>query len=268
MGEGSSWALAYAPVGRLLWRFSWPAIVGMMCNALYNVIDRIFVGLGVGTLAIAAVTVAFPLMTVLLALSLLIGVGATALISIRLGENKRKEAEVVAANAAGLLVLLPLSFSIVYLSFPEPLLRLFGASAEVMPYALDFMHIIILGSVFGSLGMGMNNFIRAEGNPIMAMSTQVLGTIINAVLNYIFIFHLGMGIKGSALATGMGQLFRYGLGFKLLFYRPQPGQIKIAQLLATAAHHLKDCFYRVCPLCPATGQLPATGNPEQIRSGL
>nr|WP_277998948.1 MATE family efflux transporter [Moorella sulfitireducens] len=196
-----------APVGRLLWRFSWPAIVGMLSNALYNVIDRAFVGRGVGPLAIAATTVAFPLMIILMALSLLVGVGATALISIRLGEQKKEEAEEVAANATTLLVLLPLGFSLIYLAFPEPFLRLFGASDEVMPYARDFMHIIMLGAAFGSLGMGMNNFIRAEGNPVMAMSTQVLGALINGVLNYIFIFHLGMGIRGSALATVVGQLF-------------------------------------------------------------
>ncbi|WP_258359854.1 MATE family efflux transporter [Moorella sulfitireducens] len=207
MTDKRSQELEFAPIGRLLWRFSWPAIVGMLCGALYNVVDRAFVGRGVGPLAIAATTVAFPIMIILMALSLLIGVGATALISIRLGEQKKEEAEVVAANATALLVLLPLCFSLLYLSFPEPILRMFGASDEVLPYARDFTHIIMLGSVFGSIGMGMNNFIRAEGNPVMAMSTQVLGALINGVLNYIFIFHLGMGIRGSALATVLGQLF-------------------------------------------------------------
>lgn len=199
--------LGHAPVGRLLWHFSWPAITGMMCNALYNIVDRAFVGHGVGPLAIAATTVAFPLMIILLALSVLIGVGTTALISIRLGEQKKEEAEVVAANGTALLILLPLCFSLIYFCFPEPILRLFGATDEVLPYARDFMHIIMLGSVLGSLGMGMNNFIRAEGNPIMAMSTQVLGALINGVLNYIFVLVLNMGIKGSALATVLGQLF-------------------------------------------------------------
>lgn len=113
----------------------------------------------------------------------------------------------MAANGTVLLILLPLCFAILYFFFPEPILRLFGANDEVLPYARDFMHIIMLGSVFGSLGMGMNNFIRAEGNPIMAMSTQVLGALINGVLNYVFIFHFHMGIKGSALATVTGQLF-------------------------------------------------------------
>ncbi|MGE5422682.1 MAG: MATE family efflux transporter [Ignavibacteriales bacterium] len=202
-----SMGMGQKDIGKLLWQFSWPAIVGMLCNALYNVVDRVFVGRGVGSLAIAATTVAFPIMVVLMALSFLIGVGATALISIRLGEKRKEDAEVVAANASVWLVILPLCLTAIYLAFPEPILRLFGASSEVMPYALDFMHIIMLGSVFGGLSMGMNNFIRAEGNPIFAMSTQVLGALINGVLNYIFIFKVGMGIKGSALATVLGQIF-------------------------------------------------------------
>lgn len=199
--------MAQQNIGRLLWKFSWPAMVGMLCTALYNVVDRIFVGQGVGSLAIAATTVAFPLMIILLALSLIIGVGATALISIRLGEQRKNEAEVIMANATVLLAILPLLFMIFYMAFPDPILRLFGASEEVLPYARDFMQIIMLGSVFGGLSMGMNNFIRAEGNPIRAMSTQVLGAVINGVLNYVFIFQLGMGIKGSALATICGQAF-------------------------------------------------------------
>lgn len=194
-------------IGSLLWQFSWPAIVGMLCNALYNIVDRVFVGRGVGSLAIAATTVAFPLMMTLMAVSVLIGVGATALISIRLGEHKLDEAEKVAAHGAAMLVILPLCLTIIYLLFADPILKLFGASAEVLPYARDFVHIIMLGSVFASLSMGMNNFIRAEGNPLRAMSTQILGALINGVLNYIFIFKVGMGIKGSALATLSGQLF-------------------------------------------------------------
>lgn len=251
--------LESGPVGRLLWQFSWPAIVGMMCNALYNIVDRAFVGRGVGTLAIAATTVAFPLMIILLALSLLIGVGATALISIRLGEQKKEEAEVVAANATSLLVLLPLCFSIIYLLFPEPILRLFGASSEVLPYARDFMHIIMLGSVFGGLSMGMNNFIRAEGNPVMAMSTQVLGALINGVLNYTFVFQVGMGIKGSALATVLGQLFstiwvlsyyltgRSLIKLKLRNFRPRlPILLSIVSIgFAPFAMELATCLQQV-----------------------
>lgn len=193
-------------IGSLLWQFSWPAIVGMLCNALYNIVDRIFVGRGVGSLAIAATTVMFPMMLILMAVSILIGVGSSALISIRLGEGRKEQAEVIAANGAIMLVILPLCMSILYFLFPVPILKLCGASTQVLPYALDFGNIIMLGSALGSLSLGMNNFIRAEGDPVMAMSTQVLGAMINAVMNYFFIFKLGLGIKGSALATVLGQL--------------------------------------------------------------
>ena len=194
-------------IGSLLWKFSLPAIVGMLVNALYNIVDRIFVGRGVGSLAIAATTVAFPIMLVFMAVAMLIGIGATALISIRLGQKKKEEAEKVAGNAAVMLLVLPSILAVIYLLFPEPILRLFGASAEVLPYARDFAHIIMMGAPLGSISFGMNNFIRAEGNPRLAMLTQIIGAVINGVLNYIFIFKLGLGIKGSALATVSGQLF-------------------------------------------------------------
>ncbi len=200
-------ALREQKIGSLLWKFSLPAIVAMLVNSLYNIIDRIFVGRGVGSIAIAATTVAFPLMLILMAFSMLIGIGATALISIRLGEQKKEEAAVIMANAMTLLIILPLILTGIYLIFADPILILFGASQQVLPYARDFTHIIMLGAFIGSISMGMNNFIRAEGNPRLAMYTQVSGTIINIVLNYVFIFQLGLGIKGSALATLSGQLF-------------------------------------------------------------
>lgn len=192
-------------IGRLLWKFSWPAIVGMLVNALYNIVDRAFVGRGVGFIGIAATTVAFPIMIIFMATSMLIAIGATALISIRLGEQKKEEAEKIAANAMLLLILFPLLLTIVYLLFPDQILGLFGAEGNVLPYAKDFTHIIVFGSVFGSIAFGMNNFIRAEGNPTIAMLTQIIGAVINVILNYIFIFKLGLGIKGSAMATISGQ---------------------------------------------------------------
>ncbi|MCR4442447.1 MAG: MATE family efflux transporter [Peptococcaceae bacterium] len=192
-------------IGRLLWNFSLPAIVGMLINSLYNIVDRIFVGRGVGSIAIAATTVAFPIMIIMMGVSILIGVGATALISIHLGERKPEEAERVAGNGAAMLVILPLLITVIYLLFSDPILVFFGADREVLPYARDFTHIIVLGSAFGSVSMGMNNFIRAEGNPRVAMLTQLIGAAINFVLNYTFIFKLGLGIKGSALATVSGQ---------------------------------------------------------------
>ncbi|MGI6412684.1 MAG: MATE family efflux transporter [Syntrophomonadaceae bacterium] len=202
----SSEQLRRRKISRLLWDFSLPAIVGMVVNSLYNVVDRVFVGRGIGSIAIAATTVAFPIMIILLAVSLLIGVGATALISIRLGEQKKEEAEVIAANAMTLLILLPALCSVVFFIFTEPILVAFGASPEVLPYARDFTQIIMLGSFLGSISMGMNNFIRAEGNPKVAMYTQLLGAAANIALNYVFIFQFGWGMKGSAFATVLAQL--------------------------------------------------------------
>jgi len=192
-------------IGKLLWKFSLPAIIAMLVNALYNIIDRIFVGRGVGSIGIAATTVAFPIMIVNMAVSMLIGVGATSLISIHLGEQKKKEAERVAGNAISTMIALALLLTVIFLLFQDPILMFFGADEEVLPYARDFTSIIMLGSVFGTISLGVNNFIRAEGNPKIAMMTQITGTLINIVLNYVFIFQLGLGIKGSALATICGQ---------------------------------------------------------------
>lgn len=192
-------------IGGLLWSFSLPAIIGMLVNSLYNVVDRIFVGRGIGSLGIAATTVSFPIMILLMGVSILIGVGATALISIRLGEQDNEGAEKVAGNAMTMLVLLPATLAVIVLFSIEPVLTAFGASSEVLPYARDYLQIIMLGAVFGSIGMGMNNFIRAEGNPHMAMYTQILGAVVNIILNYFYIFVFKWGMKGAAFATITGQ---------------------------------------------------------------
>ncbi|HAA09962.1 MAG TPA: MATE family efflux transporter [Syntrophomonas sp.] len=199
-------AMRYQKINSLLWSFSLPAIVGMVVNSLYNIVDRIFLGRGIGSLAIAATTVAFPIMIILMAVSVLIGVGATALISIRLGEQRQEEAEKVIGTATTMIILLPTIFAFIFFLYTEPILIAFGASPEVLPYARDFMQVIMLGAVFGTISMGMNNFIRAEGNPRMAMYTQLLGGAVNVVLNYVFIFQFGWGMRGSAFATVLGQV--------------------------------------------------------------
>jgi len=192
-------------INRLLWGFSYPAIIGMLVNGLYNVVARIFVGRGIGSVGIAAITVATPIMALLMAVGMLIGIGATALISIRLGEQKNDEVERIAGNASSLLIFFSLVLSAIYFIFAAQILRLFGASPEVLPYALGYTHVIMIGAVPGTIAFGMNNFIRAEGNPRIAMQTQIIGALINIVFNYIFIFHFHWGIKGSALATIIGQ---------------------------------------------------------------
>lgn len=193
--------LGEASITKLLLKFSIPATVGMLVNALYNVVDRIFVGNGVGRLALSAITVEFPLTLVIMAFNMLIGIGASTLISIRLGEKKETEAREIMGNAFVLLLIVGAFVTVTGLVFLEPLLKLLGASQEVMPYAKDYGGIIIAGTLFFTIGMGMNNMIRAEGNPKMAMATMLIGAVTNIILDPIFIYVFGWGIKGAAIAT-------------------------------------------------------------------
>lgn len=193
-------------ISKLLLKFSVPAIIGMLVSALYNVVDRVFIGNSSGSLGIAGITIGFPIMLIMMGFAMLIGVGATALISIRLGEQKREEADVILGNAFTMLVIIGILITIPGLVFLDPILKLFGASKDVLPFAKDYMSIILIGSVFQSIGFGMNNFIRAEGNPKKAMATMLIGAILNAILAPIFIFIFHWGMKGAALATITAQL--------------------------------------------------------------
>jgi len=189
----------------LLYKFSVPAVIGMLVNASYNIIDRIFIGRGVGSLGIAGITISFPFMILMMAIGMLIGLGTTALISIRLGQQKHEEAELIMTNGMVLLILSSLLLSIVGLVFLNPLLQLFGASEDVLPYASEYMRIILVGAVFMGTSFGMNNFIRAEGNPKTAMLTIIIGAVLNIILDPIFIFTFKLGLSGAALATILAQ---------------------------------------------------------------
>ena len=183
----------------LLLEFSIPAIVGMLVQALYNVVDRIFVGNGVGPLGLAGLTVVFPVMLVQMAFSMLIGLGATALISIRLGEGRQEEAEQIMSNAFGMLVLLSLVLTVSGLVFLDPLIRLLGASEAVLPYSRDYLSIILYGGVFQAIGFGLNHMIRAQGNPRTAMATMLIGAITNTILD---------PVVGESRVPPLPQLFR------------------------------------------------------------
>ena len=198
-------SLGEEKISVLLWRFSLPAIVGMVVNALYNVVDSIFVGRGVGEIGLAAVTIAFPIMIILMGFGMLVGVGASAVVSLRLGENKQHEAEKILGNAFTLATILSVSLSAGMLLFLDPILIALGAEAEVLPYARDFTRIILLGSIFMYIGFGLNSVVRAEGNPQMAMKTILISSGLNIVLNPLFIFTFQLGISGSALATVVSQ---------------------------------------------------------------
>jgi putative MATE family efflux protein len=193
--------LATDSIPKLLLKFSLPAIVALIVNALYNIVDSIFVGQGVGDLGLAGVTICFPIVTTFIAFIMLVGMGATALISIRLGEQKQEEAETIVINALILFIVMGISLTVLGLIFLEEILLLFGATPTVLPYATKYLRIILIGSVFLAIGTGMNNFIRAEGNPKTAMVTMFIGAITNIILDYVFIFIFKWGIEGAAFAT-------------------------------------------------------------------
>lgn len=193
------------PIGRLLFNFSLPAIVGMLVGALYNIVDRVFVGNGVGTLGITGITVCFPIMVIFMAFGMLVAIGGTALFSIKLGEKREDQAETILGNSFFLTVTTLTTLAVIFYIFHVPILKLFGASPEALPLASDYLKVILIGLPVLGLGMGMNNFIRAEGRPIIAMSTQLIGAFLNIVLDPFFIFVLKMGVQGAALATVISQ---------------------------------------------------------------
>ncbi|MEW9122736.1 MAG: MATE family efflux transporter [Thermotaleaceae bacterium] len=194
-------------ISKLLMKFSVPAIVGMMVNALYNIVDRIFIGNSndLGSYGLAGITIAFPIMIILLAIGILFGVGGATLFSIRLGEKQQEKAENVMGNAFVLLVIAGFTFMILGQIFLKPILSLFGASEAVLPYAMEYMRVIFFGAIFQVVSMGMNNFIRADGNPKIAMMTMFLGAGINTLLDPLFIYVFRMGMAGAALATILAQ---------------------------------------------------------------
>jgi len=200
--------LAGEDIKKLLISFSIPSMVGMLVNALYNIVDRVFIGKipETGNLAITGIGLTFPIVTILLAFAMLVGVGAGATVSIRLGQKKKDEAEEILGNAFFLMIVINISLTILGLIFAEPILRGLGASEKTVGYALSYIRIILLGNVFNNVAFGLNNLIRAEGNPKISMYTMLFGAGLNTILDPIFIFVFGMGIEGAAIATVISQI--------------------------------------------------------------
>lgn len=194
-------------IGKLLMQYSIPAIIATTVASLYNVIDRIFIGHGVGPLAISGLALTFPFINFSAAFGSLVGSGSATMVSIRLGEKNREGAANVLGNAFTLSTLIGLTFSIVMLHFLEPILYIFGASKDTLPYAKEFMQIMLLGNVFQHLYLGMNSIMRASGAPQKAMVTTLLSVLLNLILAPIFIFWFKWGIKGAATATVCAQFF-------------------------------------------------------------
>ena len=206
--------LGYQPIGHLLMRFAIPSVVSMLVNALYNIVDQIFIGTGVGYLGNTATTVSFPLQTIILALGTMIGAGASAYAAIKLGEKREQEAEHTLGNAFFMLVLAGIIIMVVGLVFLEPILYLFGATAKNFAYSQDYASIILLGTVFNLLGIGLSNMARTDGSPNIAMLSMIAGAVLNTILDPIYIFVFHWGVKGAAIATITSQI----IGAVILVY--------------------------------------------------
>ncbi|MBN2171884.1 MAG: MATE family efflux transporter, partial [Candidatus Krumholzibacteriota bacterium] len=202
--------LASDHLGRLLVRLSLPAMIGMLVMGLYNVVDTIFVGRGVGTLAIAGIAVAFPIQIVVMAVSQMLGIGAASVVSRSLGAGRPDRAEA----AFGCMLLAAAAYGTVHIAagyiFLDPLLRAFGATAGILPHARTYMRILLLGTLFQTFAMSANNIIRAEGQARIAMVSMISGAVANIILDPILIFGLDLGLAGAAWATVLAKLVQAG----------------------------------------------------------
>ncbi|MDR1781872.1 MAG: MATE family efflux transporter [Bacilli bacterium] len=211
-----------AKITSLLWKFSLPAIVGMLVNALYNIIDRIFVGNAsdLGTNGLAGMTVVFPIFMIIMAVSLTCGVGGAALFSISMGEKKYKKANNIIGNAFALALLLTFLVAVFFFSFMDPILKQFGASETVLPYSKAYLSMILLGAMFQGWNMTGNNLIRANGSPKISMLSIILGVCVNCILAPLFIYVFKWGMTGCGLATILGMLSS-SIWIFIYFYRSQ-----------------------------------------------
>lgn len=197
----NSEALGKSPIGALLWEFSVPSIIAALVSASYNIVARVFVGQKIGTLGIAALHVSYPVMLIALAFAMMIGTGASTLISIELGKKDFVRAEKLLAQALLMFLTISALFVVLGLLYLEPVLIRFGASEEVLPLAKSYLSIIIWGIVFQEISYGVNNFIRIEGKPKIAMTTMFVSAILNGLFDYLFLFVWKTGIWGAAVSN-------------------------------------------------------------------
>ena len=195
------------PVGKLLLRLAVPTVTAQLVNALYNIVDRIYIGHihGVGDLALTGLGVCFPVILFVSAISILVGLGGASRAVVRMGEGKLETANTILGSCTTLLVVLGLAATVFFLLVQEPMLYLFGATENTIGYAKDYLTIYLYGSIFVELSMGLNYFITSQGFSTMGMLTVIIGAIINIVLDPVFIFGFGMGVQGAALATILAQ---------------------------------------------------------------
>ena len=198
--------LGYKPIGHLLMQFALPAIIAMLVNSIYNIVDQIFIGQGIGYLGNAATTIAFPIVTIVLAVSTLLGAAGSAYSAIKLGEKKEEEAQ----KTLGTVTVLTLAASAVVVvagfAFLDPMLKLFGATENTMVYARQYTSVMLLGTPFNMLAVVLSNMARTDGSPSLSMYAMLAGAFLNTILDPIYIFVFGWGVTGAAIATITSQI--------------------------------------------------------------
>lgn len=210
--------LAYEDISKLLRGFAIPSITATLVSSLYNIVDQIFIGQGVGYLGNAATNVSYPLSTICLAISLLLGIGSAARFSLYLGKGEPDKAARLAGNGVLLMAGAGVLYLVIGEAFLTPLLRVFGATEEVLPYAQQYAGIVLLGMPFLILTNGISNLIRADGSPRYSMLCMLAGAIVNTILDPVFIFGMKWGVFGAALATILGQFLSFFMAMRYLWH--------------------------------------------------
>jgi putative MATE family efflux protein len=208
--------LGTKPIGSLLLQYSLPAVIAMLVNAIYNIVDRVFVGQFAGEDALAGLTISFPVMMIIFAFASLVGIGGATLMSIRLGEKDHRGASHVFGNTLGFgTIITGITLITIFINL-DGILRVFGAEGDVLPYAMGYMRIILAGFIFQMIAFILNSAVRTEGYPLLSMIAMMSSAITNIILDFIFIRNFGWGVEGAALATIIGQFV--GLMILTSFY--------------------------------------------------
>ncbi len=217
-------ALSADPIGSLMLKYAIPSVIALVVNALYNIVDQIFIGWGVGTLGNSATNVVFPLNMVMMALALLIGDGGAAYLSLELGRDDKEKAGKGTNNTFSWLIIIAVLFLIACIAFLKPLLNLFGATPDNREYALAYGRIILIGYPFAIIGTGFSSLIRADGTPKLTMISMIAGCATNIILDALFVLGLGWGMEGAAIATVIGQILSFAIS---MWYIPHFKSVKI-----------------------------------------
>lgn len=243
--------LGYEPLPKLLRSFAVPSVIAMLVSSLYNIVDQIFIGQGVGYLGNAATNVAYPLTTICLAIALLIGIGSASRFSLSLGAGEPEQAARVVGNAIAMMAVLGILYALLVELFLHPLLLAFGATPDVIPYAIEYTRITALGMPLLIVTNAMSNLARADGSPKYSMTCMLVGAVINTILDPIFIFVFHQGVAGAALATVIGQFFsfllavRYAFRFQHINLRREHLRLSLSESLQTASLGMSSSLNQV-----------------------